>query len=190
VTVCRGSLAAVPETSRYGLRFVRSQKLRFIRSQQETIMHKVVLTAVAVAALSMSAAAQQAGMIGQPQTGQQMQPQGSAQALAGYRISPQQLNASQIREIQQALEERAEQPVRVDGEWGPDTEEALKSFQQALNMISQSGELDILTIIALGLDPSSFGVAGAGETTGQAPDTSQPQPMQGTPQQTMPQPGR
>ena len=153
-------------------------------------MHKVVLTAVAVAALSVSAAAQQAGMIGQPPTGQQMQPQGSAQALAGYRISPQELNSAQIREIQQALEERAEQPLRVDGEWGPDTDEALRNFQQALNMTPQAGELDALTIMALGLDPLSFGLAAPSETTGQAPSASQPQPAQDTPQQTMPQSGR
>ena len=154
-------------------------------------MHKAVLTAAAVAALSVSAVAQQSGM-----SGQQINPQSyalpdSQQALTGYQISPQQLGASQVREIQQALETKGDSSVRVDGEWGPDTEAALKNFQKSENMISQTGELDISTIMALGLDPLSFGLAGTSETTGQAPRSSAPQQqrMQGTPEQTMPQNG-
>ena len=151
-------------------------------------MHKAVLTAAALAALSVSAVAQQGGMSGQ--TGQQMQPQSralpdSSQALAGYRISPQQLSSSQVRAIQQALEDRGDSSVRVNGEWGPDTEAALKNFQKSENMISQTGELDFPTLLALGLDPLSFGL-GASETTGQAPrgDALQ-QRMPGTLEQTL-----
>jgi len=85
-------------------------------------MHKAVLTAAALAALSVSAVAQQSGMSGQ--TGQQMHPQShalpdSSQALTGYQISPQQLSSSQVREIQQALEDRGDSSVRVNGEWAP-----------------------------------------------------------------------
>ncbi len=56
-------------------------------------------------------------------------------------------------------------------------------------MISQTGQLDFPTLLALGLDPLSFGLAGASETTGQAPqdDASQQQRMPGTPEQTLPQ---
>src|SRR5262249_29668046 len=116
-------------------------------------MHKTVLAAAALAALSVSAVAQQGSVTGQVETGQEPGPQSrtlpdSSQALAGYRISPQQLSASQVREIQQALEERGDNSVRVDGEWGPDTEAALKNFQKSENMISQSGELDFPTILA------------------------------------------
>jgi len=156
-------------------------------------MHKAVLTAAVLAALSVSAVAQQGGMSGQSQTGQQMQPQSgvltdSSQALAGYRISPQQLSSSQVRAIQQALEERGDSSVRINGEWGPDTEAAVKNFQKSENMISQTGELDFPTILALGLDPLSFGLAGAGETTGQAPrEGAAQQRMLGTPEQAMPQ---
>jgi peptidoglycan hydrolase-like protein with peptidoglycan-binding domain len=161
-------------------------------------MHKIILTAAALAALSVSAVAQQGGMSGQPQAGQQMQPQShtlpeSSQALAGYQISPQQLSSSQVREIQQALEARGDTSVRVNGEWGPDTEAALKNFQKSENMTSQTGELDFPTLLALGLDPLSFGLAGASETTGQAPregasqQQEQPQRMPGTPEQTFPE---
>ncbi len=155
-------------------------------------MHKAVLTAAALAALSMSAAAQQGGMSGQ--TGQQMHPQSqilpdSPQALTDYQISPQHLSASQVREIQQALEDRGDSSVRVNGEWGPDTEAALKNFQKSENMISQTGQLDFPTLLALGLDPLSFGLTGASETTGQAPrgDALQQQRMPGIPEQTLPQ---
>jgi peptidoglycan hydrolase-like protein with peptidoglycan-binding domain len=158
-------------------------------------MHKAVLTAAALAALSVSAVAQQSGMSGQ--TGQQMHPQSNAlpdssQALAGYQISPQQLSSSQVREIQQALEDRGGYSVRVNGEWGPDTEAALKNFQKSENMISQTGQLDFPTLLALGLDPLSFGLAGASETetTGQAPREDAPQQqMPGTPEQTLPPSG-
>jgi hypothetical protein len=155
-------------------------------------MHKAVLTAAALAALSVSAVAQQGGMSGQ--AGQPMHPQSqtlpdSQQALTIYQISPQQLSASQVREIQQALEDRGDSSVGVNGEWGPDIEAALKNFQKSENMISQTGQLDFPTLLALGLDPLSFAQAGANETTGQAPraDGSQEQRMPGTPEQTQPQ---
>ncbi len=156
-------------------------------------MHKAVLTAAALAALSVSAVAQEGATSGQSQTGHEMQPQSrtlpdSSQALAGYQISPQQLSSSQVREIQQALEDRGDSSVRVDGEWGSDTEAALKNFQKSQNMTSQTGELDFPTILALGLDPLSFGLAGASETTGQAlrGGASQQQRVLDTPEQTPP----
>jgi peptidoglycan hydrolase-like protein with peptidoglycan-binding domain len=162
-------------------------------------MHRAILAALAVAALSGSAAAQQSSVNGQS-PGQQMQPQSptsadssdSSQVLAGYQISPQQLSSSQVRQIQQALEARGHSAVRVNGEWGPDTQAALMDFQKSQNMNSQTGELDLPTSMALGLDPSSFGLAGARETTGQGPrgdGGSQQQQMQGMPPHPMPQNG-
>lgn len=161
-------------------------------------MRKGILTAAAVAALSVSAVAQQQGGVsGQSRTGQQIEPQsgnllGSSQALAGHRISPQQLNASQIRQIQKALEDRGEKSVRVNGEWGPETEAAIKNFQRSENLIAQTGELDASTVAALGLDPSSLGLAGIAETTGEAPrsgTSQQQQRTQDTPEQTIPHSG-
>lgn len=162
-------------------------------------MHKAIPAALALAALSGPAVAQQSGLNGQSPTGQQMQPQSrtspdssdSSQVLAGYQISPQQLSSTQVRQIQQALEARGHSAVRVNGEWGPDTAAALRDFQRSQNMNSQAGALDLPTIMALGLDPSSFGLAGASETTGQAPrgDGAPQQQMQGMPQPPMPQNG-
>jgi hypothetical protein len=164
VTVCRASRITVPETSNYGL--------RFDRSQQETIMCKAFLTAAAVAALSSVAVAEQVNVNGQSETelaGPQFTPApDSLPALAGGPVTPQHLSAHQVKEIQQALQTRGQGSIRVDGQWGPDIEAALKDFQKSENMISQNGELDPLTLLALGLDPLGYSLSGTSETTGQA----------------------
>jgi peptidoglycan hydrolase-like protein with peptidoglycan-binding domain len=141
-------------------------------------MHKAVLTAVVAAALFAPAVAQQINMNGQSQmngaqTGQEPQAQtqpipGASQAMAGRAVSPELLSTRQIRDIQQALEARGARSIRMDGQWGPDIEAAIRNFQKSENMITQNGELDPLTLMALGLNPMTFGLSGATETTGQA----------------------
>jgi hypothetical protein len=154
-------------------------------------MHKAILAAVAGAALLAPALAQQVNMNGQSQISQSQtsqsqtsdEPQaqqipGSSQAIAGHAISPQLLSSQQIRDIQQALEVRGANSIRVDGEWGPDIEAAVRNFQKAENLILQNGELDLLTLMALGLNPLSFGLSGASDTTGQAArDSAEPQEL-------------
>jgi hypothetical protein len=138
-------------------------------------MHKTILAAVAAAALFAPAVAQQINPHGQ--TGQDPQAQRSAPPLAqAARIAPELLNAHQVRDIQKALETRGAQSMRQDGQWGPDIEMAIMNFQKAENLITQTGELDPLTLMALGLNPMSFGLSGNSETTGQAPqDGASPQ---------------
>jgi Putative peptidoglycan binding domain len=139
-------------------------------------MHKAVLAAVAAAALSAPAVAQQLNPQmnnGQAQFGQEPQAQprpvpGPSHPMAGRAIAPELLNEHQIRYIQQALEARGMRAMRVDGRWGADMDAAIRNFQKTENLISQNGELDPLTLVALGLNPLSFGLSGAGETTGQA----------------------
>jgi peptidoglycan hydrolase-like protein with peptidoglycan-binding domain len=132
-------------------------------------MRKAILAAVAVAALCAPAMAQPIDMNGQPETGRGPQPvQGASQALTGRPVSPQLLNSHQIRDIQRALGARSDHPIHADGQWGPDMDAAIRDFQKSENLISQNGELDPLTLMALGLDPLSFGLSGASETTGQA----------------------
>jgi peptidoglycan hydrolase-like protein with peptidoglycan-binding domain len=142
-------------------------------------MYKAIVTA-AVVALSSPAIAEQpahqrqqidnqnaqqgSGQVAQPPS----RPDPATQIRAGQPIPPQLLNTHQVREIQQALESRRGSSVRVDGEWGPDIEAALRDFQRSENMISQNGELDTLTLMALGLNPLSYGLSEPGETTGQA----------------------
>ena len=138
-------------------------------------MYKAIVTAAAVA-LSAPAIAEQPAQQqidnqnAQPGNGQatQSRPGPAPQIRAGQPISPQLLSTHQVREIQQALEARRGGSVRVDGEWGPDVEAALRDLQRSENMISQNGELDALTLMALGLNPLSYGLSRPGETTGQA----------------------
>lgn len=149
-------------------------------------MNKSLLAAVAAAALYAPAVAQQINVNGPSQTAQEQQTQpqpiqGSSQAS----ISPQLLGTRQVRDIQQALEARGAHAMRVDGQWGPDVEAAIRNFQKSENLISQNGELDPLTLMALGLNPMSFGLPGSAETTGQAiRDNAAPQEgMQDRPDQ-------
>jgi hypothetical protein len=156
VTTCRASRFTVPETSVNGL--------RFDRSQQETIMRNAFLAAAALATLSaVAAVAEQANI-----NGPQFTPApDSSSVLAGEPITPQHLSARQVREIQQALQTRGLGSNRVDGQWGPDIEAALRDFQKSENMIAQNGEIDPLTLLALGLDPLGYSLSGTSETTGQ-----------------------
>jgi peptidoglycan hydrolase-like protein with peptidoglycan-binding domain len=137
-------------------------------------MHRAVLAAVVAAGLFAPAAAQQINTNGQPvQTGQEPQTQsrpipGPPQTAQGRAILPELLSVREIRDIQHALAARGTHSIRVDGQWGPDVEAAIRNFQKSENMISQNGELDALTLIALGLNPLAFGLSGTSETTGQA----------------------
>jgi peptidoglycan hydrolase-like protein with peptidoglycan-binding domain len=155
-------------------------------------MHKIILTAAAVGvALAAPAVAQQPGqrpadVNRQSETGLAAQPQqnpASPQIRSGQPISPQLLNSRQVREIRQALDARRAGAVRVDGEWGPDVEAALRDFQRSENLISQNGELDALTLLALGLNPLGYGLSGAPETTGQALRDGASQQPQDAPEQ-------
>jgi peptidoglycan hydrolase-like protein with peptidoglycan-binding domain len=129
-------------------------------------MRKVIFAAVATAALCVPALAQQGGKTpAQPGSGasQTLNQSGNQQ------VSPHQLSASQVREIQQSLDNEGFKSGKVDGRWGAETEAALKDFQKSQNMPG-TGELDSSTIGKLGLNTADFGLAKSGsETTGQAP---------------------
>ncbi len=56
------------------------------------------------------------------------------------------------KEIQQALADRGFFKGEVNGQWGPDSVEALKRFQQDQNL-QVDGKLGSLSLIALGLGP-------------------------------------
>jgi peptidoglycan hydrolase-like protein with peptidoglycan-binding domain len=68
----------------------------------------------------------------------------------------QQPTPERYREIQQALAERGYFAGEPDGKWGPDSVEALKSFQRDQNL-EGDGKLGALSIIALGLGPRRDG---------------------------------
>jgi peptidoglycan hydrolase-like protein with peptidoglycan-binding domain len=55
-----------------------------------------------------------------------------------------------VRTVQRSLNDRGFDAGPVDGQWGPNTEAAVREFQQA-NGIAQTGNLDPRTINALGV---------------------------------------
>ncbi|MCL4763580.1 MAG: peptidoglycan-binding protein [Burkholderiales bacterium] len=57
-------------------------------------------------------------------------------------------DASTVRSLQAALRERGFDPGPVDGVWGPQTEDALRDFQQSLGLAA-SGQPDAQTMSAL-----------------------------------------
>ncbi len=126
-------------------------------------MQRILLATAAAAALAFPAVAQQSNQGGMPQSGQGMTQSQSGQQQ--QRISASNLNESQIRQIQQALNQKGFSSGSVDGVWGPETQSALRNFQQAQNM-SASGELDMQTVSALGLNASQFASGTSGSTTG------------------------
>jgi peptidoglycan hydrolase-like protein with peptidoglycan-binding domain len=60
--------------------------------------------------------------------------------------------SDRYKEIQQALVEKGYFRGEADGNWGPDSIDALKRFQQEQNL-APSGKLDSVSLIALGLGP-------------------------------------
>ncbi len=129
-------------------------------------MKKILLAAVAATAMSFPAMAQHAGQAQAQPGSSSAQPSDSS---GGQKMSPRNLNSSQIEQIQQSLDGKGFKSGQADGKWGPQTMSALKDFQKSQNM-SSTGNLDGQTIAALGLNPSDFGLSGSQpETTGQAP---------------------
>lgn len=85
----------------------------------------------------------------------------------------QQHDANTVRQVQEKLSAKGHDTGGAEGVWGPQTEKALKDFQQAQG-IEPSGELDQRTLSALGVEagPSASG-EGAGAAAG---GTAEPSP--------------
>jgi peptidoglycan hydrolase-like protein with peptidoglycan-binding domain len=118
-------------------------------------MKKDVLTTVAALSLGLlaawPAAAQQSQTPRQPQQNTSQ----SSQPGAGANSSPNQtagvdLNRDQIRRVQQALDQKGFKAGRSDGRMGPETRDAVRSFQQKQGM-QANGEIDQQTLAALNL---------------------------------------
>ena len=121
-------------------------------------MKHLMLAAVASIALALPAMAQSNSTNAmqpndQAQTGSQMQ----------SRIDPSQLSTRQIRALQMSLNKKGFDTSHVDGKWGPETQAAVKNFQQKQN-IRGNGQLDRQTMAALGVNAGSASQSSA--TTG------------------------
>jgi murein L,D-transpeptidase YcbB/YkuD len=74
---------------------------------------------------------------------------GRRAAARSYQQAP---TPARYREIQQAMADRGYFKGPVNGEWGPDSVDALKRFQAGQNL-TPDGKLGSLSLIALGLGP-------------------------------------
>ncbi len=81
---------------------------------------------------------------GKDQTGRSS----TASSMTSSRYDP-----ATVRSVQQALNDRGYDPGPVDGQWGSNTEDAVRQFQQASGL-PQTGELEGSTLAALGVAPT------------------------------------
>ncbi|HLH87094.1 MAG TPA: peptidoglycan-binding domain-containing protein [Xanthobacteraceae bacterium] len=147
-----------------------------------------LLTAGALAlplAFSLPAAAQQQNSpppkAQQQQPAQQSQGAEAQQGQQAQNADQNQLSSDQIKQVQQALDQKGFKAGRPDGKLGPETKQALSKFQQS-QKLQQTGQPDDQTLQALGIDVNG-GTSGA-STTGAAPsDQNQNQPSDQNPNQ-------
>ena len=132
------------------------------------------------------------GAMMQSQSGQQQAPGGQQQAQAQ---SPE-----LVKQAQQALKDKGLNAGPVDGRWGPQTQQAVKAYQQQ-NQIQASGQLDRETLASLGIgqnasaggssrEPSSStgsssrganGAGASGSSGSSAPPSSTAEPRKDSP---------
>jgi peptidoglycan hydrolase-like protein with peptidoglycan-binding domain len=119
---------------------------------------KEIVVAVAAAVLSASAFAGGGEHSKQPraESGSGMMQSQSSQQRPG---SPgnQQAQAQSpelVKQAQQALKDKGLNAGPVDGQWGPQTQQAVKAYQQQ-NQIQATGELDRQTLASLGIGQSA-----------------------------------
>jgi peptidoglycan hydrolase-like protein with peptidoglycan-binding domain len=117
-------------------------------------MRKIAIALLATTMIGAPAFAASNNQMKQPQTKQQQtnQTQQNEQQAQGSQAS-QNLSRREIRQAQQALNKDGFKVGRADGRLGPETENAIKQFQQSKQM-QPSGQLDQQTMADLGLDTS------------------------------------
>ena len=64
--------------------------------------------------------------------------------------APSRYDPATVRNVQQALNDKGYDPGPIDGQWGPNTEDAVRRFQQASGL-PQTGGLEGSTLAALGV---------------------------------------
>lgn len=82
---------------------------------------------------------------------------------------PQELSSDTVRQVQTSLQQEGMYKGAIDGVWGPATQSAVMSYQQAHGMTA-SGKLDSATMASLNL--ANGGAADATQTSSNAPPSS------------------
>ena len=90
---------------------------------------------------------------------------GSSNAGSQGSTASEEHNPQVVRSVQQALKQKGYDVGSVDGQMGPNTENALRQFQQAQG-ISQTGNLDQQTLSALGVEQGGSSQNGMSSSQG------------------------
>jgi len=103
-----------------------------------------------------------------PMGGQQRSTPGSSSEVqsergsaSGQRMAGQQLSKDKVKEIQEALKDKGNDPGQIDGIMGPKTQQALRAFQKSENL-QVTGRVDEKTASALGVDVDKAGTSSMG----------------------------
>ncbi|OFZ73770.1 MAG: hypothetical protein A2W04_00655 [Betaproteobacteria bacterium RBG_16_64_9] len=131
---------------------------------------QLMVAGTAALALGTVAIAQQREQSGSQSSDQErmQQPAGSGSMQQG--MMQQGMNAQTVREAQQALKDKGHDPGPIDGMWGPQTQQAVKEFQEK-EKLQASGRLDQRTLSALGIQEGAS-AAGAGRSGGATSESS------------------
>jgi peptidoglycan hydrolase-like protein with peptidoglycan-binding domain len=90
---------------------------------------------------------------------------GSSNAGSQGSMASEEHNPQAVRSVQQALKQKGYDVGSVDGQMGPNTENALRQFQRAQG-ISQTGNLDQQTLSALGVEQGGSSQNGMSSSQG------------------------
>ncbi len=127
----------------------------------------ITLTAAGTLLAATAFAQNQSGtQSGQDQGAQGQQMSGQTQpgqAQGGMEASTP--SPSDVRQIQQALKDKGFDAGPIDGQLGPQTEQALRSFQQAQGL-QATGQIDQKTMAALGVQAGQQSMQGATPSQG------------------------
>ena len=111
------------------------------------------------------------------QSNQQQPQQSSAMQKNGANNGSANLSQAEIKQAQEALDKKGFKAGSADGRMGPETEQAIKQFQQKQGL-QQSGQLDEQTLSALGIQSqnqrSTTGQGGAQQPAPNQPSSQQP----------------
>lgn len=102
----------------------------------------------------------QRGGSSQTESGTSMQ-QGRSQSGMSQYPSSGQWSQQNIKQVQEALKSQGHDPGPVDGVMGPNTRQALRSFQKSKNL-QATGQLDSATASALGVSTSGMSSSSGG----------------------------
>lgn len=109
-----------------------------------------IFAGLVIAMFSLGAYAQEAQST-QSQT-QEQNPASTQEQIQNQNLAQ---NQNLVRQVQQKLKDEGYTVGNVDGKWGPQTQKALKQYQQAQGLAA-SGNIDTHTLAALGFSSSEI----------------------------------